>query len=138
MIHYHFVEDAGPELLDQIIGLYRIAGWWPEEEVDPLLVSRMMKGSHCFITALDGQRLVGMGRVISDRANDAYIQDLTVHPDYRHLGIGTSLVNSLLGRLKTDDLPWIGLIAERNTFPFYVRFGFEKMPDSTPMLFKKS
>jgi len=138
MIHYHFVEDAGPELLDQIIGLYRIAGWWPEEEADPLLVARMMKGSHCFITALDGQRLVGMGRVISDRANDAYIQDLTVHPDYRHLGIGTSLVNSLLGRLKTDDLPWIGLIAERNTFPFYVRFGFEKMPDSTPMLFKKS
>jgi len=81
---------------------------------------------------------VGMGRVISDQANDAYIQDLTVHPYYRHRGIGTSLVNFLLGRLKNDNLPWIGLIAERNTFPFYARFGFEKMPDSTPMLFKKS
>jgi len=138
MIHYHFVEDADPELLGQIIDLYRMAGWWPEREADTLLVARMMKGSHCFLAALDGRRLVGMGRVISDRANDAYIQDLTVHPEYRHRGIGTSLVNSLLGRLKTDDLPWIGLIAERNTFPFYVRFGFEKMPDSTPILFKKS
>lgn len=137
MITYHFVEDAEPELLDQIIHLYRTAGWWPEEEADPRLVARMIKGSHCFLTALDGILLAGMGRVISDRANDAYIQDLTVHPDYRHQGIGTRLVNVLLDRLEKDGLPWIGLIAERNSYPFYARFGFEKMPDSTPMLFKK-
>lgn len=138
MITYRFVEDAQPDLLEQIISLYRTAGWWPEEKEDPVLVARIIKGSHCFLTALDGQRLAGMGRAISDRASDAYIQDLTVHPDYRHQGIGTTLLTALLRRLETDGLAWIGLIAERNSFPFYLPFGFEKMPDSTPMLYKKS
>ena len=137
MIQYRFVEEAGTELLNQIINLYRSAGWWPEFEADTFLVARMIAGSHCFLTAMDGQRLVGMGRVISDRANDAYIQDVTVHPDCRNQGIGAGLLNELLARIKSDGLPWIGLIAERNTFPFYVQLGFEKMPDSTPMLFKK-
>ncbi len=138
MTIYRFLEDAQPELLDQIITLYRRAGWWPEEDADPLLVARIIKGSHCFLAALDGHRLAGMGRVISDRASDAYIQDLTVHPDYRRRGIGACLVNTLLKRLQADGIPWIGLIAERNSFPFYIPFGFEKMPDSTPMLFRKS
>jgi len=138
MIRYSFVEKAEWSLLDQILNLYRLAGWWPEEEADPHRVARMISGSHCFLTAMDGPCLVGMGRAISDRANDAYVQDLTVHPDYRHQGIGACLVKTLLARLQTDGLPWIGLIAERNSSPFYAPFGFEPMPDSTPMLLKKS
>jgi len=137
MIRYSFVEKASGALLDQIFTLYRLAGWWPEE-ADLQLVARMISGSHCFLTAMDGSHLVGMGRAISDRANDAYLQDLTVHPDYRRQGIGTCLVKTLLTRLSADGLPWIGLIAERNSSPFYAPFGFEPMADSTPMLMKKS
>jgi spermidine synthase len=103
MIQYHFVEEASPELLNEILLLYRTAGWWPEEEAaDPFLVGRMIAGSHCFLTAMDGQHLVGMGRAISDRSSDAYIQDLAVHPDYRHRGIGSRIVNERLTRLKND------------------------------------
>jgi len=137
MIRYQFVEKAETKLLEQIFTLYRSAGWWPEE-ADLSLIDRMISGSHCFLTAMDDQRLVGMGRVLSDRASDAYLQDLTVHPDYRHQGIGTRLLEELLGRIETDGLPWIGLIAERNSFPFYAPFGFQPMPDSMPMLHKKS
>lgn len=138
MIRYNFVEDASPELLNEILLLYRTAGWWPEEEADPRRVGLMITGSHCFFTAMDGHRLVGMGRAISDRSSDAYIQDLIVHPDYRNRGIGTRILKELLTRLKNDGLNWIGLIAERNSFAFYLPFGFEKMPNSTPMLLKKS
>jgi len=137
MIRYSFVEKPEAELLDQVLELYRIVGWWPEEP-NRLLAARMISGSHFFLAAMDGQRLVGMGRAISDRANDAYIQDLTVHPDYRHRRIGSCLVKTLLARLQADGLSWIGLIAERNSFSFYTPFGFEPMPDSTPMLLKKS
>ncbi|WP_237671723.1 GNAT family N-acetyltransferase [Syntrophus gentianae] len=136
VIRYSFIEKAEEELLKQILDLYRLAGWWPEEP-DPPLVARMISGSHCFLTAMDGKRLVGMARAISDRANDAYLQDLTVHPDYRRQGIGTRLVKTLLARLQADGLPWIGLIAERNSSSFYAPSGFEPMPDSTPMLFRK-
>lgn len=137
-IRYRFVEEVEIELLHQIIGLYRAAGWWPEEEADTRLVARIIAGSHCFLTAMDGNQLVGMGRAISDRASDAYLQDLTVHPDYRRQGIGACLVKRILARLAADGLPWVGLIAEGNAFPLYLRFGFEIMPDSAPMLLKKS
>lgn len=138
MIHYRFVEEAPTELLHQVIGLYRLAGWWPEEEADPHLVARMIAGSHCFLTAMEGDRLLGMGRAISDRASDAYLQDLTVHPDYRRRGIGACLVKRILDRLAADGLSWVGLIAEGNAFPLYLPLGFEIMPDSAPMLLKKS
>ena len=73
---------------------------------------------------------------ISDRASDAYIQDLIVHPEFRGKGIGTRMVQELVGRLQSDGLGWIGLVAEAGTWDFYRRIGFADMPGSILMLKK--
>jgi len=52
------------------------------------------------IVATHGSRIIGMGRAISDRVSDAYIQDVTVHSDYRGRGIGKAIVRKLLERLR--------------------------------------
>jgi spermidine synthase len=135
---YSFLSSQyGPILdtpIDQIITLYRQAGWWKSPDAERDHVRRIIAGSHCFLVALENDELVGMGRVISDGESDAYIQDVTVKTTCRKKGIGTQIVKRLVGRIETDGLKWIGLIAERNTHEFYERIGFKKMPDSIPML----
>jgi spermidine synthase len=112
-----------------------MAGWWTNEiPDDPALVGRIIAGSHCFMVAIEDERIAGMGRAISDRASDAYIQDLTVHGAYRNTGVGTEIVKRILNRLEADGIKWIGLIAERNSHEFYEHLGYEIMDDSMPML----
>lgn len=128
---YNPIPDAS---IDQIITLYRQAGWWKSPNAEREHVRRMITGSHCFLIAMENDELVGMGRIISDGESDAYIQDVTVKTTCRKKGIGTQIVKHLVKRIEADGLKWIGLIAERNTHAFYERIGFKKMPNSIPML----
>lgn len=134
MITYRFLLTPSKTEVCRLTELYRLAGWWTDTRDNPLAVADIVKGSHCFMTAWQDNRIVGMGRAISDRISDAYIQDVTVDPEFRGRGIGSSLVRELVARLEADGIGWIGLIAERKTHPFYRPLGFSPMADSVPML----
>jgi len=120
--------------IKQITALYRNAGWWSKEKDDPRQVEGIIAGSHLFLIAKMGNEIVGMGRALSDRISDAYIQDVTVKEDLRGQGIGTAIICELVKHLRADGIDWIGLIAERDSHGFYARLGFKKMPNSIPML----
>lgn len=134
MIDYTFIDNPTQHEIARLTELYRLAGWWTDGADNPTLVAGIVAGSHCFLVARRAGTLVGMGRAISDRISDAYIQDVTVDPAFRGQGIGTGLVDKLVSRLETDGIGWIGLIAERKTHPFYRPLGFVPMADSVPML----
>jgi ribosomal protein S18 acetylase RimI-like enzyme len=134
MIEFTFLETPTPIEIARLTKLYRLAGWWTDEADNPAHVAGIITGSHCFMVARQGGVIIGMGRAISDRASDAYIQDVTVHPDFRKRGIGSRIVSELVTRLEADGIGWIGLIAERRTHPFYRPLGFSPMADSLPML----
>ena len=119
----------------EIASLYRAQGWWQAgDDENPQLIPRLITGSHCFVVALEGEDIVGMGRAISDGVSDAYIQDLTVRSDYRNQGIGRRLLQTLLERLHADGLHWIGLIAEPGSHGLYRWAGFQEMSACVPML----
>jgi spermidine synthase len=119
----------------EIAGLYRAQGWWQAgDDESPQLIPRLITGSHCFVVALEGEDIVGMGRAISDGVSDAYIQDLTVRSNYRNQGIGRRILQTLLERLHADGLHWIGLIAEPGSCSLYQRAGFREMSAWVPML----
>lgn len=120
--------------IDRLTELYRQAGWWTDEADNPSHVAAIVAGSHCFLVARQAKTIVAMGRAISDRISDAYIQDVTVDPAFRRQGIGSQMVAALVARLEGDGIAWIGLIAERKTHPFYRPLGFSPMADSVPML----
>ena len=77
-----------------------------------------------------------MGRAISDRTNDGYIQDVFVRSELRGRGVGAALVRRLTRRLRADGLGWIGLIAADRSWPFYAKRGFAKMARHDPMRFQ--
>ena len=89
---------------EQIVQLYRAAGWWTEE-MDASRINDLIRGSFLFAVAIDIStgRAVGMGRVISDGVADAYIQDLVVQGDRRSWGVGKMILTTLLEECKFLD-----------------------------------
>lgn len=133
-VDLHFLVAPTAHELCMIVALYRLAGWWPEGEAeDHTLLATMIRQSHCFVVALASARIIGMGRAISDGVSDAYVQDVVVEPAWRGRGVGSRIVSRILERLAADGLGWIGLIAERDSSPFYSRFGFAEMAGARPM-----
>lgn len=136
MPNFAFLENPSPVQIDQIIALYRDAGWWSGPTDNRDLAARLVAGSHCFLAAVFQGVIIGMGRAISDRASDAYIQDVTVSRAFRGRGVGSQIVRRIVRRLDDDGLTWIGLIAERRSEAFYAPLGFSPMADATPLLRK--
>ena len=77
----------------------------------------------------DGDRLVGMGRIVEDGVMCMFY-DIAVHPDYQRGGLGSQIMNNLINQVKDKKYVSIGLFAwEKNpaNIPFYEKFGFEKV-----------
>jgi len=122
---------------EDIVALYKSAGWW-KESYDPSAIKQLIKGSFAFVVAVDSRsgKAVGMGRIISDRISDAYIQDLVVLSEHRGKGIGKQLVNALLDRCLSKGMIWIGLISEPGQDGFYSSLGFKTMNNHIPMIYQ--
>lgn len=138
-IQISFIEGPTAEQLQAIVVLYRQAGWWPDQEAEDLTrLARLVRQSHCFVVAMASERLIGMGRAISDGVSDAYIQDVTVDTAWRRGGVATLIVSRILERLQADGIGWVALIAEKGSAPFYEQFDFEEMAGAQPMLLRRS
>lgn len=130
------IDNLDEAQLRAVIGLYRLAGWWPDGEGEDLArLASLVRQSHCFAVACapDGS-LIGMGRAISDGVSDAYIQDVTVSLAWRRAGVASRIVRLLVERLRADGLGWVALIAAPETASLYRRLGFKDMARATPML----
>lgn len=80
------------------------------------------------VVAADGERVVGMGRIVGDGAIYFYIQDVAVHPEYQHRGIGHMILTDLMAYLRrhAPAKAFLGLFAAGGTHSFYRRYGFEQ------------
>lgn len=133
-IEYQVVSSAPVEA---IVDLYKAGGWWQEDPLWREAIPKMIEGSFCFMVARSGERIVGMGRAISDGVSDAYIQDVVVLGDYRKRGIGRELVRRLTLFCTERKIGWVGLIAEPGTEPFYRSLGYGPLEGYVPMLHGK-
>ncbi len=119
---------------NDMIALYKDAGWWEEPRDGNLdFLDTVVRNSVLFAGAFSGQRLIGMGRALSDGVSDAYIQDVVVHSSFRGKGVGKQLVQTLVTGLKQKGIDWIGLIGEPNTASFYEPLGFSILQNYIPM-----
>ena len=119
--------------MEEVVSLYKCAGWWEDHYIAEAFIPGMVKNSTCFAGAFDHDRMIGMGRAVSDNVSDAYIQDIVVLDEYRGRGIGGEIVKALIRELKAKGIDWIGLIGEPGTEEFYARLGFETLKGFVPM-----
>jgi len=120
----------------EIVELYKAGGWW-KENWDSSGTKTLIARSFAFAVAIDlsSGKAVGMGRLISEGASDAYIQDLVVLPRYRSQGIGKQIVVALVDYCLSRGIRWIGLIAEPGNENFFKDIGFKVMKSHVPMIY---
>jgi len=123
--------------MEELIQLYKEAGWWqPSYDYDPGFLNYIVKDSAIFVGAFLDKKLIGMGRALSDLASDAYIQDIAVLKEFRSKGIGKKIIQTLIEKLKENNVDWIGLVAQPGTSSFYKELGFEILKNHVPLKYK--
>jgi GNAT superfamily N-acetyltransferase len=91
---------------------------------EPDKLRRACENSYLVCQAYHGDRLVGMGRALSDGEYQAAIYDLVVLPDYQGLGLGRQIMESIHRRLPVKT---IILYAVPGKESFYKKLGYNKL-----------
>ena len=73
------------------------------------------------------RKLIGFSRATSDHAFNATIWDVVVHPNFQGKGLGKSLMQQLIKKLRSEDISNVTLFADPDVVSFYKQLGF--MPD---------
>ena len=79
--------------------------------------------SYKVVTARDGDKVVGAGRMISDGECYAWIHDIAVLPEYRKRGVGRRIMENLM---EDNETLLIGLTSSFEAVEFYKKLGFKK------------
>lgn len=93
----------------------------PVKDLDELWT--MYENSSLVLSAWLEGRLVGIARVLTDGVLFSYLCDLAVEPDVQRVGIGKSLIASVLEHCKGTD---IILRDSSGSAGYYPRIGFER------------
>ena len=98
------IQDIDPA---QLVALYRQAPWANTRGIED--AREMLAHTDVAVTAWDGNRLVGVGRVLTDYVYRASIWDVIVDTAYQGQDIGTQIIQRILEHpdLKRVELFWL-------------------------------
>ena len=111
---------------DMFLKLYTSVGWKPpcSEQVECAL-----KNTIASFVAYEGEKAVGMVRLIGDGGMSFYLKDFAVLPEYQGKGVGQMLLMELqqylLEHKPADWVVSLELISTKEAVEFYKKHGFE-------------
>jgi len=129
MIHEHhrdgFTVSTDPARLDvDAVHAYLTASYWAEG-IPRETVEQSLRGSLCF-GLYEGERQIGLARVITDEATFAYLCDVYVLPERRGLGLGKCLMACVMAHPDLQGLRRFYLVT-RDAHELYRPFGFTEI-----------
>lgn len=110
-------------------------GW--DSMADDGLAAGLASSLYACVVEVDGEA-VACGRVIGDGGMYFYVQDVIVMPGYGGQGLGSQIMDAVMGYLERAAKPgaFVGLMAAQNAEGFYERYGFRRRPDDRPGMFR--
>ena len=121
--------------IDDVLHLYQAVGWTNYTN-QPQMLEQALSHSLATYLARDGEKIVGLVRLVGDGFSSVFVQDLIVLPSYQRQGIGSDLMKEALGDYK--DAYQVQLVTEQTekTLGFYRSLGFETLStyDCTGMI----
>lgn len=113
---------------DQLYWLFFLAGWadGPEDKEMTKKFNLPFIHSTYVISAWDGERLIGVVRVLSDTIIRSILYDLVIDPEYQGKGIGRELLKRCTA--KHPNSQWL-VQTEEKTAAYYEKLGFTRLND---------
>lgn len=122
--------------LSQLQELFNLTAFWAQERsLEDLSVA--ISNSDPVISVWDQTQLIGFGRATSDGIYRANIWDVVIHPDYRQLGLGTKLVESILSHPRLSRVEKVYLMTTHQQH-FYQKIGFSPNETTTMVIENRS
>ena len=115
---------------DQVQELFKSVGWISAEY--PQRLYKALMNSQTVLTAWDGERLVGLARVLDDSELVAFVHYVLVHPEYQGQKIAGNMVEYIRDKYK-NYLYIEGMPEDSKNVTFYERHGFHVMEGGTPI-----
>ena len=115
--------------VDTYLSLRDQVGWI---KLDRNQAQKALDNSLAVITVFDGDKAVGMGRIVGDQSVISYIQDLIIIPEYQGKSIGSQLLNRLIAIVDDMTVPgtrmMLCLMCAKGREKFYKKHGFIARP----------
>ena len=115
---------------DQVQELFKSVGWISAEY--PQRLYKALMNSQTVLTAWDGERLIGLARVLDDSELVAFVHYVLVHPEYQGQKIAGNMVKYIRDKYK-NYLYIEGMPEDSKNVAFYERHGFHVMEGGTPI-----
>ncbi|RQW86527.1 GNAT family N-acetyltransferase [Micromonospora globispora] len=110
--------------VEEFVAVTTAVGW--TDAYDPAAIPASLAASLHGVVAVEGDRVIGIGRLVGDGAIYYYLQDLAVVPERQRRGVGAAILTRLeewiAGRAGTRT--FVGLFAAGESVSLYRRFGY--------------
>lgn len=127
-----FEYRLGLPLMDAYWPLFLSTGWNSKYQAIPADLEKALKNSWFMVSAYEGERLVGFGRVVADIPLHAMIYDLIVDPHFQKQGIGSAILDRLVQKCLDHNIVDIQLFSAVGKKAFYEKHGFTARPEDGP------
>ena len=97
--------------------------YWAAQRSDEQIEKSVLNSSCYGVYLEDEEKLVGVGRVISDYATTYYLCDVVIDTEYQHKGLGTAMVSYIESLPEYAGLR--GILITRDAHSLYRKFGYE-------------
>ena len=112
--------------IDDVLLLYQAVGWTNYTN-QPQMLAQALSHSLATYLARDGEKIVGLVRLIGDGFSSVFVQDLIVLPSYQRQGIGSALMKQALADYKDAYQVQLATEETEKTLGFYRSLGFETL-----------
>jgi GNAT superfamily N-acetyltransferase len=116
----------------EFVRLFATTGWDPQGRLTVAAAAEALAPTWYAVSAYQGTRLVGTGRIVGDGVLHALLVDVIVEPRDRHRGIGSAIVERLVAECRRHRIVDVQLFCAHGMAPFYERLGFAARRHAAP------
>lgn len=117
------LEKLDDELTRQLAALYEKVWFSKGRKLED--IKQMLEQSYLTLAFVEGGRLNGFCRAISDGVYKAFLFDVIVDSPFQGQGLGKRIVETVINHEKLRHIQHIELYCPEEVSPFYHKLGFE-------------